>query len=717
MLTSFWQKVSTKHPRKVVAVSVVLLVVLGWYGFGLFGSLSAEGDMAVKNTESHEVGEQIREEFGSSEGGQILLFESKEAGPARSEAFLSDVEQVLERLDDDATVLSYVNTGSATFLSHDGEKTYALVTYQDAEQPYETLKSFVESVDEPGVSVSIGGNDALNAEMGSVVAQELLLVELISLPILLVLLLVFFRSPVATLIPIGIALFTVVGGLAITRLLSNFLTIDVYAVNIITILGIGLSIDYALLSVNRFREELPKGVDGAVKKVIATSGHTVFFSGATVIACLAALLVFPIDIMRSIAIGGAAAVAVALATTGLVLPSVLKLLGGSIDKGRIGRKKQVTAPGKESVWYRAARLTTSRPVLSLAVGMAVIVLAFVPLLQFKPAGMTYEWLSRNIESGRVAKVLSEEFDSSSADAVVVATVSEGTDFAGIIDLSCQLTDEIGAQSGVQSVQSATTLGGGITCDNLRQMYAANLMPPELRPAMESHVSGQLVTFNVVMDEADSATKEATMLALRDLEADNVDIMVGGVVAEVYDMNQVYLKYAPYAIGIVVVSMIVLLAIALRSIVVPIQAVITNVLGLSITIGMLVGIFQLGWFSDLTGWPQVEGIALTAPILVVTIAFGLAMDYSVFLFSRMREVYDETGDPKQAIRVSIAKTGPIITAAAMAFFVVVAGLAFSSTLMMQMIGVGLAIAVVVDAFFIRLLIVPAVMSLLGRFGWK
>lgn len=726
-MTRLWQRISTNRPRLIIGLSVLVIILLGWYGFGLFNNLASGEDMSIDGTESKEVTEVARQEFGAPSNGQIILFESngQSLGAADSPEFQAEMQRLLEPLQaETSSILTYQTTGSDSFISHEKTASYAVVSVEDTDSgndSYQVLRDFADSADQSKLSVSVGGMDALNAEMGDAVSKELLLVELISLPILLILLLLFFRSPVAALIPVGIAIFTVIGGLAVTRLISNFVVIDVYAVNIITILGIGLSIDYALLSVNRFREELPHGVASAVKKVIATSGHTIFFSGITVMACLLALFVFPIELMKSIAVGGAAAVAIAVSTTYIVLPSVLMLLGPSIDKGRPRRKRKAGQDhivNQSSLWYRIASLTTRHPVVSFVAGLSVVALAIIPLVQFQPAGMTSEWLARNIESAQVTLKLDNDFDSSSTPAIVLAKVDNQTSYADKIDLSCSLTKQIESQDNVTSVQSAAALPDGLTCDNLKQMHSLGLVPPELQAMLDGYIAPGAVILNVFFDDnLNNAAKESAMLQLRDLTNPNADILVGGAVAEVYDMNQTYYQAAPIAIAIIAISMVVLLSIALRSIVVPIQAIITNTLGLAISMAIIVGTFQLGWFSDFTGWPQIEGIALTAPLLFGVIAFGLSMDYSVFLFSRMREVYNDTGDSKLAVRVSITKTGPIITAAAMAFFVVVAGLTFSSTLMMQIIGLGLAIAVVVDAFFVRLILVPALMMLLGKFGWK
>lgn len=720
-MTKWWQQVSVRHPIWVVSISTVIILLLGWYGLGVFDKLSDSADMHANQTLSEQANEIIEREFGETPSNQVILFSriDDSLGDANSAPFQTEVNRLLEPLHDQATsVMTYSTTRSNNFISHDRSMTYAVVNIDgNSKEIFQKLTDFANNANQSKLSIKIGGEASLIEETNQIVTEQLAKIELVSLPILLILLLFFFRSVVASIVPLGIAVATVLGAFAIARFLAIFVAIDTYAVNVITILGLGLSIDYALLSVNRFREELPDGVDHAVKKMIATSGHTIIFSGTTVIACLLALLVFPFDIMHSIAIGGASAVLVAMATTYFVLPSVLKLLGENINRGQIRKPKKVVAVNKKGFWYKVATLTTTHPIICLVIGLAVVALSLIPIIGFKPGNMDYNWVARGTQSQQVLRSLSENFPSSTPDMTAILTFDDSISNEDRLALACSVTDKISDVKSVQTVLSATPVSAELPCDTIKMLNASNMLPPELQIAQSTYMRDGALKFDIFLDDTDIKGEEEALLAIRDITTAQGKLSVTGTVAQFYDSNHAYYKSAPWAIAIIAISMIILLAFALKSIVVPLQAIIINSIGLAISLSVIVGVFQHGWFGGLTGWPQVDGIVLAAPILVASIAFGLAMDYSVFLYSRMRETYDRTGDSTEAVREGIVKTGPIITAAAGALFVVVIGFLSSSVLFMQIIGLGMAVAVIVDAFFIRLILVPSIMTLLGKHSWR
>ncbi len=723
-MTNWWQKISTTKSKQVIILSAIAFIFLGWYGIGVFGGLSDSSDMDALSSQSAKADEIIQKQFGEAPDSQVILFTGVDdsLGKANSPEYQAEVTQLLKPLESKtSSIMTYATTGSDNFISHDKTMTYAVVNMEgETKEVFETLTDFSKNTDQSKLTVQIGGSAALIEEMNAVVTGQLAVIELISLPILLILLLFFFKSAVAALVPLGIAVATVFGAFAIARFLAQFVVIDSYAVNVITILGLGLSIDYALLSVNRFREELPKGVNHAVKTMIATSGHTIVFSGITVMVCLLALLVFPFDIMHSIAIGGASAVLVAMATTYIVLPSVLKLVGHKINSASVRKSKNTKTVNKlntNSFWYKIARFTTDYPVRTLLVGLVVTSLALIPLMQFKPGNMNYQWLARGTESQQVLEIVNTDFPASTPDLTAVMILDKQLSSTERIAESCEVVKSIQDISGVQSVLSGTPVSEKLPCEQIQMMASYNMLPPELQAAQGAFMREGALKFDVFLDDLSMKQQDEALAAMRNLQSEGGKIYVTGIVAHLHDSNRAYIEAAPWAIGIIAVAMVLLLSFALRSIVVPIQAVVINSIGLLISLSIVVGVFQLGWFSTFTGWPQVEGIVLAAPILVAAITFGLAMDYSVFLYARMRENYDRTGDSKEAVIEGIVKTGPIITAAAAALFVVVVGFLFSSVLFMQIIGLGMAIAVIVDAFFVRLVLVPSIMALVGKHSWR
>lgn len=718
-MINWWQKISTKHPLRVIIITAALLVIGAWYGFGVFGQLGETAVMNANSTESVKADKAIQAKFGATPNSQIILFtrNDKALGQADSPVFQAEVNRLVEPLKARAvSVMTYSTTGSANFISNDKSMAYAIVNMNGKSSDiYKTMTDFAKKADQSKLHVSIGGAAALIEEMNQSVARQLGVIEAISLPVLLVLLIFFFRSVAASIVPLGIALCTVIGAFAIARLLTHVIALDSYAINVITILGLGLSIDYALLSVNRFREELVGGVDQAVKKMIATSGHTIVFSGITVIACLLSLLVFPFDVMHSVAIGGASTVAMAVVTTYVVLPSVLKLIGHRIDAGSIVRRNHKPKPNR--FWPRIAGLTTNHPVISLVVGLVIVILALLPVLKFQPGNMDYKWLARNTESQQVLQTVTVDFPSSTPDLTVVLITPKTSDTTKQIETACEMTKTLTDVKGVRSVISATPISPQLPCATINLLAKAGQLPASLQGLTKSYLRDSALKFDIFLNKTDMKGEEKVLLAVRNLNTSNGDLLVTGRVAQFYDSNQSYYHAAPWAAAIIAVCMIVLLGIALRSIVVPVQALVINSISLAVSLAAIVGVFQLGWFSSFTGWPHADGIVLAAPILVVAIAFGLAMDYSVFLYARMRETYDETGDSIEAVREGIIKTGPIITAAAVALFVVVIGFVSSSVLFLQIIGLGMAIAVIVDAFFVRLILVPAIMTLVGKHSWR
>lgn len=721
-MTKWWQKISTKYPWQVLILATIVFVGLGWYASGLFGNLSSSSAGIMKDTQASIAQKKLEKNFGVSPSSQVILFERKDAGlgEAISEAYQAEVTRILVPLKSKViSITTYASTGSDTFISRDKTATYAAIaTSGSSADVYEMLSDFASKADQSKLKISVGGEAASMQQTVKVAESELIRTELFTLPILLILLVIFFRSVVAALVPIGISVLTIIGAFAITNFVSNFLTIDSYAVNVITILGVGLSIDYALLSVMRFREELTKGgTEHAVRTIIKTSGHTIIFSGVTVIACLLSLLVFPIEMMRNIAIGGASAVATGILVTIIVLPSVLQIIGKNIDKLHVPfwRESHVK-PGK-TFWAKIAGITTSHPIWTLVVGIVVVIVALLPLINFLPGPMDSKWLARDSSSHYVSQYMDEYFDIPSSAMNMLVTLPKKATLSERLDISCDVTEKLSKISGVKTVISATPVSNSLSCDQIKYLVNTNMLPVQLRALMNSDMRDNALKFDVIIkDEIGSKVASQTLEDARAIKPETGELFVGGTLATYEDNNKLYFEAIPWSATIIVICMLVLLSVSLRSIILPVQAVVINSIALAISIAVIVGIFQLGWFSDITDWQTVSGITLAAMVLVISIAFGLAMDYSVFLYSRMREVQKLTEDPKHAIQQGVIKTGPIITAAALALFVVVAAFSASSILFMQIIGIGLAVAVLVDAFFVRLILVPSIMALMGKISW-
>jgi RND superfamily putative drug exporter len=720
-MIKWWQRISTEKPWWVIGISLVLMIGMGWYAFGLFDHIDDGDSFMATGTEAARTREVMEKKFGSAPTNELILFERVDTalGEASSPAYQAEVQRLLAPLEGKVDSLSYYALQpSPSFISKDKTATYATIVGKGtAADIYRLLDEFTQDADQSKLKLSIGGTSAVIEQTSKQVGSDLAKTEIITMPILLILLIIFFGSIVAALIPLGMSLITIIGAFAIARFTTSFIAIDSYAVNVITILGIGLSIDYALLSVNRFREEVAKtDVTKATKTIIDTSGRTIFFSGITVIACLLALLVFPLEFLHSVAIGGASAVAMAVIFTVVVLPSVLQVIGKRINTWKVPFIHKTS--GSSAFWTKAATFTTTRPLWTLATGLAILVIALIPLLQFSLAtSMDWRWTSRGSSSQYVSRVLDEQFDIAAPSVTVLHSFATSTGVDDQLAASCALTEQLRNVPGVQAVISPTPATPELSCDMQSQLLRHSMLPPQLNSLYEENTARGATRYGIILkDDTGTTGASDTLLALRALKPKDGELLVGGLEADAHDTNHAYMASIPLAALIIGISMLVLLSIQLSSLLIPLQAIVINTLSLALSFAGIVGIFQLGWIDTFTKWGTVDGIVMTPLVLIATIAFGLAMDYSVFLYSRMREVYDRTGKPLEAVRQGIIKTGPIITAAAIMVFAVVIAFAASSVMIMQIIGIGLGIAVLVDAFFVRLILVPSIMALLGKSSW-
>lgn len=703
-----------QYPNTTLVVGIILLLLAGIYGFGIFPKLTSDDNsFYATGAESTAVDEQIKRDFNTSAESSVILFTRKSgAALVTDDVYRTEVQRLLDILKP-KTLSSYYTTGSTNFISRDKTATYVAVTLDgsSAEQA-KKLIDFMDSTKSDLLTINVGGVTVGQQQALAQTRHDLELAELISLPIVALLLLLFFRSVVATLLPLAMAGLTICGALGLAHFIQQFTTIDTYTINIITILGLGLSVDYSLLAVNRFREELALGLHRKEAAAVTsrTAGRTIVFSAFTVIICILSLVVFPVGFMHSIAIGGAAAVLVAMLVSSILIPALFSLLGHHIDRFKLPLP---TSNNTGSIWRHIAAFGIKRPVITLLVGLAVVGVFAWPLLHVKSAEFDYKSLPNNSSAYTVGKIIAEDFDAKTPSVTVLATY----DHAPTVANMCHTAERIASLEHVDTIMAPYMPASGVSCAQLVAAYTYGAISDELTAVSASMIRGNTTQINVTPTGA--ASDQSTINLIRTLRSqhnEGITYKVGGTAALSYDSLRTYSHYAPYAVIAIVVTMLVVLTFSLGSIVIPLQSIIINSLGLLIAVGSLVMLYQFGWFESIVHQTVVGGLNPSMPILVCVVAFGLSMDYAVFLYSRMHEIYEKTHDPTRAILEGVQKTGPIITAAALVFFAVVAAFAISKISMMQQIGFGLAIAVIVDAFVVRVLFVPAVMKLFGRRSW-
>jgi RND superfamily putative drug exporter len=502
-----------------------------------------------------------------------------------------------------------------------------------------------------------------------------------------VLLLFVFHGLVAAVTPLVVGVVAILGGFVVTRLVASYTDVSVFAANVITLLGLGMAIDYALFVVSRFREELAAGHEtpAAIERTMRTAGRTVVISGVTVALALSSLLLFPMDFLKSLGYGGMAAVLVAMLAALTTLPALLAVLGPRINSLRIPllgvRRREAASSEHRGGWDRLARSVMRRPAIYLIAVSAILLALATPFLRAEFGGFDERILPAGTPSRTVAETIANEFPGGGL-APVLAVVSGATP-----QQAQGFATQVETLAGVSSAQ--VTISNGDT-SIVTVLYPGE---PTAQPARD------------------------LVQAVRELPApEGAEVLVGGRSAADLDQIDGLIGQLGWMVLYVFVVTFVLLFLAFGSVVLPIKAILMNIISIGASFGVVVWIFQDGHLADWMGFTPTGFLEPTNLILMLAVLFGLSTDYEVFLLSRVREEWDRTGDNTEAVATGLQRTGGIITAAAVLLIVVVAGFATGGAATLKMLGVGTVVAVAVDAALVRTLLVPATMRLLGRWNW-
>ena len=555
-----------------------------------------------------------------------------------------------------------------------------------------------------GLVVAVTGLGEVTRQVSEQSESDLQRAEALSMPIIFIALIVVFGSIVAALLPLMVGIVAVVGTFLVLTLLTGFTDVSVFALNITTGMGLGLGIDYSLFIVSRYREEQSAGhpMEVALSHTMQTAGRTVAFSAGTVAISLAALLLFPIPYVQSFAYAGVAVVVLAAGTAIVLLPAVLAALGPRVEKGKLFHRD--THSTGEGFWHRQAERVMAHP-WPYAIGVtAVLLVLAVPFLSLATGTVDDRVLPESASSRAALDDLRTGFGGRETSAITVV-LPDGAD-ADAIDAYAVALSEV---PDVVRVDAAT--GSYQEGD---QLAPAELIPAALMARFEGERDATWLS--VVPDvEPVSAAGEDLVAELRAVDAPG-PVLVGGPSAELVDTKAAISGRLPWALGLIGLTTFVLLFFMVGSLLVPAKALVLNVLSLTATFGAMVWIFQEGHLSGVLDITPTGFIDVTTPLLMFCIAFGLSMDYEVFLLSRIKEEYDLERDNERAVAVGLEKTGRIVTAAALLLAIVFFGIAMSAVSVVKLFGIGLALAVLVDAFLIRATLVPAFMRLAGRANW-
>jgi trehalose monomycolate/heme transporter len=721
---------ANRFPWGLISFIVLWAALSGLYGLDIDKRLTLNPGWDAPGSGSERAAKQLRDELGRDETPVILLFSPKAGGPDQvdSPLYRQAVEAALLPLFSNThvnSVFTYYSTGNAKLKSRDGRMTYAIANLKRGEdEGVAAYRQIRESIASQQLSIKLGGELAVYVDVREQLDRDLRRAELISFMLLGVLLIWVFRSAVAAMLPLVVGAVTILSSTAWLKLATNFTDINVYAPNVVSMLGLGLAVDYSLFMVSRFREELALGqpVDRALRTTMRTAGRTLMFSGLTVAASLFCLFLLPQRFFHNMGLAGGISVASAMFVTILLLPSMLFLLGQRVNRWVPPPLAHLqTVQSEEGRWYRFSHFVMRHARVILLVSLAVLLVMGLPVSGMKVGPADSRSLPATAESRQVQETLETGFATNELTPVMVVLRTKGAlSSAESLSALYQLTHAINELPGVTRVAGLMTLDASLGLSDYQLLYQNPEQFPQAAGALAEFARGQstLLTIHIKPDSTSAAARElvARIRALP-LPPGVSEMTVGGFSAFHLDYLQSLRSEVPKVFVAIVIVIFVLLFLMLGSILVPIKVVLTNLLSLSATYGALVWIIQEGHFSGLLGFTPQGALDGTILVLIFASAFGLSIDYEVFLLSRVKEVCDATkGDNLKSVSVGMQRSGPIITNAALLIGVVLGAFAMGEVVFIKAIGLGLLLSVIVDATLVRMLLVPSTLRLLGRLNW-
>lgn len=719
MLTNL-ARFAMARPRAVLVAALLLMIICGGFG-ATVKSHMVGGGYLTDELEAVQANDFIEDNFPG--GNPNLVFMVSADGGVNSPQAREAAQNITDDLSDDADITgvrSYWQTVTtradlATALrSKDSHRGLIMATLLGTDTEIQNRAAEISekwSGDRDGVQVRVGGMAGTFADINHQVEKDLIVAEAIAIPVSGLLLVLVFGSLVAAALPIGVGLFAIAATLGILRALTTVMEVSIFALNMTSALGLALAIDYSLFIVSRYREEKEQGRDtrSAILRSVQTAGRTVVFSGLTVALALAALAVFPQPFFKSFAFAGVAVVLAAVGASVVLLPAALMLLGDRVNaldlrkplRRMLGRGEPKPVRAEDSGWYRLVTWVMRHAAPVAIVATALLLALGSPFLSAHFGSPDDRVIGDFASSRQVGDALRADFSADMASSIVVVL----PDFHGT---PADIEGYAKALSKVADVPAVLS-SAGVFGNDVKQ--AAGL--PEM-----SGQAGTYLSVGTKLPPSSVAGKEQ-LAALREVAAPGKTLF-GGAAALDEDTMETVMQRLPIAIALIAVITLILLFLFTGSVVLPVKALVLNLLSVTATFGAMIWIFQDGHLSGLLGFTPVGTIDMFMPILMFCLAFGMSMDYEVFLLSRIREEWlasDRTAEANtRSVALGVARTGRIFTAAAGLMAVVLLAVATSHVAAMKLFGIGLALAVIADATVIRGLLAPALMRLMSTANW-
>ena len=678
----------TAQPRRVLAATLALLVVAIGFGAPVTGMLTVDPDLDFVDpaAQSNVTGTELRRAIGRGLGPGIVVL-VRGVDPVRSPGGEAKVRGVVRRVEADPAV---AQTSSALsdqrptnpFISRDGRSSFVAVYLRSGADGEEAGARIERALD--GLrGVLVGGGAVAGPVVGDQVSEDLAKAEMLAFPLLFLLTLVVFRGAIAALLPLFVGLLTIMMTFLGLRLFNEATALSIFALNLAIGLGLGLAIDYSLFVLSRYREEMEQHGPGreALTRTLRTAGRTVVFSSLTVAAAMLSLLVFPQRFLYSMAISGSLTALAAGLVSLIALPAVLMLLGPRVDALAPKRWRHREVSTQRGFWYRLSHGVMRRPLLIAVVTSAVLIAAGSPFTRIEFTGVDASVLPDSAVPKQVDTALRTEFPPGPTSPLHIAVQAP----SGSDDELHAYQHRLEGLAGVAAVEPPRFLGA--------DTWLVSVTP-------------------------DSAALDERALdlvhAVRDGPAG--DVRVAGESARFVDQRAGLGDRLPLAIAVLAITTLLILFAMTGSVVLPFKALLMNLLGISAAFGVLVLVFQDGRLEGLLDYTSQGALELTQPLVLMAIVFGLSTDYGVFLLTRIKEARDGGATNEEAVALGLQRTGRIVTAAALLLCVALGAFATSEIVFIKQLGVGAAAAVLIDAFIVRALLVPALMKLLGERNW-
>lgn len=696
-----------RFKKTIIIIWIAVIAVFGFFALKLPSVLSGNG--FEYNGEYKQTRQTLDQDFKQPKSAIIVLFEKEKNGSKQNwEKFINDS---LKKAEDVPAVEDVVSPFEQTGMIK-GNTACAILTFEKESGSLGNTINRLRSVlkDQDGMKVLITGEQVIVKDLNQASQEDLAKAEMIGLPIALVVLVLAFGSLVAASLPILVGIISITTTMGIVYFFSYSFDLTIFILNIVPMIGLALSIDFALLLINRFKEEIShSSVEDAVAMTVATAGRSIIFSASCVFIGLLGLMFIRVDIFRNVGIGGMTVVLVAALSAITFLPALLSLIGNRIHSLNILKVKG-DGPG---IWSKFAHIVMKRPVIMASLALIILVTALIPVKNMDVKVPGIDALPPSYESRLAYDKYEDKFvDKAMSNENKVIIVLE-TDNAMLdknnLEKTQSVINSVTQNKDVNSVESVFSLSG--MTDANQFIMALSQPNSPLKPVADHYISDNKMLVNVYLKNKLTTSEKREWVRQWTEKDYDVKATFGGSIKFEQEIFDEIFKQTPKGLALILVSTFLILMIAFRSLLIPIKAIIMNILSLSATFGIVVWVFQEGHLGI-----DPVSITLMLPVFVFSLVFGLSMDYEVFLISRIHEIYLETKDNHFATLHGLISTSKIITSAAAIMIVVTGAFAFTGVTPVKQMGVGIALAIFIDATIIRMILVPSLMKLFGDWNW-